>query len=231
MPALHFQVICFGVAMTTAPIFNEPETDLEPRSPPRQASIDLPDRVHRLEDEISDLRDTIARFADLMIGEVKDLRKSHGELPVFPPSIEGELPVTATKPSSDEVVPVPVESTTRRPWLLIELLRDFGATFNMYLDPRYRVRRATQVMVPVILVLFAVNCFFFRHVFTVEIVSSALEKIIDVILAVLLYKVVYREIVRYRQVLAQLSAWQHYRSKNRSVLVASEPAMTRLETD
>ena len=113
----------------------------------------------------------------------------------------------------------------------MELFRDFWTTIRMYLDPRYRVRRATQLLAPFILLLFAFNCFFFNSVFAVPILSSVLEKAIDVILAVLLYKVVSRELVRYRQVIEQLAAWRHFHAKHTPVLVSSEPATTRLETD
>ena len=211
--------------MTTSPLFLETSPA---HSPTHDGHDELPDRVNRLEDEVADLRDTIARFAELIIGEVKDLRKSHAELPLFPPAIAGELPITHTSKGD---AAAQLEPTSRRPWLLMELLRDFGATFRMYLDPRYRVRRATQVMVPLIIALFAFNCYFFNLVFSVPFVSSGLEKVIDIVLAFLLYKVIHREIVRYRQVLAQLMAWHEFRHKNTARFVSSEPAMTVLETE
>ena len=210
--------------MTTSPLFVE-------TAPPNPLVTDgheeLPERIHHLENEVADLRDTIARFAELVIGEVKNLRQSHAELPVFPPAIAGDLPITHTSRGN----PAPSVPTTRRPWLLMELLRDFGATFRMYLDPRYRVRRATQMMVPLVFGLFALNCYFFNIVFSVPFVSSGLEKVIDIVLAFLLYIVIHREIVRYRQVLAQLMTWHEYRQKNTARVISSEPAMTVLETE
>ena len=211
--------------MTTSPLFVE---TAPPSRPIQMGNEEQPDRIHRLEEEVAELRETIARFAELVIGEVKDLRQSHSELPVFPPAIAGELPITHTSKGNPTL---PLEPTSSRPWLLMELLRDFGATFRMYLDPRYRVRRATQMMVPLILALFAFNCYFFNLVFSLPFLSSGLEKVFDLVLAFLLYKVIHREIVRYRQVLAQLMAWHEYRHRSTARYVSSEPTMTVLETE
>jgi hypothetical protein len=221
---------------TTAPIFVETDSDLGPdpefRSATPEPPRETPDRVGRLEGEVAELRDTIARFAELVIGEVKGLRQSHAELPAFPPAIAGELPVTVVNPEQSEASVAGTELPfSRRPWLIRELLHDLGTTVRMYLDPRYRVRRATQILVPLLVLLFGLNCFFFNIVFHVEILSSALEKLVDVVLAVLLYKVVSREILRYRQVIAKLLAWQQYRERKPTTVVSSEPAMTRLEME
>jgi hypothetical protein len=85
--------------------------------------------------------------------------------------------------------------------------------------------------VPIIVLIFAANCAFFNLVFTVPVLSSALEKIVDVLLAILLYKVLTAEIKRYRHVLAQLMAWQDYRARTSSVLVNGEAPTTRQEMD
>ena len=221
--------------MTTSPIFVEPSPAAGPShhghaSEPRD---EFTHRLGRLEGEVTELRDTIAHFANLMIGEVKDLRKAHQDLPLVPPYLASQLPADHENRLGSDSIPdapaPPVEPSSRRPWLLMELLRDLGTTFRMYLDPRYRVRRATQLMVPLILGLFALNCFVFNVAFTVTLISNAFEKFFDVILSVLLYQVIHREVVRYRSVIAQLTAWQDYRA--RAIVVGAEPAMTTLETE
>jgi hypothetical protein len=60
-------------------------------------------------------------------------------------------------------------------------------------------------------------------------ISNIFEKLFDVILAVLLYQVLHREVVRYRTVISQLTSWQNYRA--RTVLINAEPVMTTLETE
>lgn len=217
--------------MATTPIYVDPTPGHNGRA--SEPHDEFSHRIHRLEGEVTELRDTIARFADIMIGEVKDLKKFQQDLPLVPPSLRSELPSAADEmpvPESAQGTPSPpVEPTTRRPWLLMELVRTLGSTFRMYLDPRYRMRRATQLMVPLILGLFVLNWFFFHIVLTLPIISTVLEKIVDVILAVLLYQVIQREVVRYRSVISQLTAWQQYRA--RTIVVNAEPAMTTLETE
>jgi len=200
---------------------------------PSERKLNAPaqlDRISRLEGEIHELRETIARFAELVIGEVKDLR--HAQVDLATQDHAGEMPDHAN--SSRQGMRLALASqaaTSRRPWLLMELVRDFSAMVHMYLDPRYRVRRSTQLLVPVIIGLFALNCFFFNAVFTVAILSTIVEKLVDVILAVLLYKVVNRELVRYRQVIAQLLEWQEHRGRSGAIVVGAEPATTRVETE
>src|SRR5207248_4461663 len=94
-------------------------------------------------------------------------------------------------------------NAVRRPWLLFDLLREFGATVRMYMDPRYRVRRATQLMVPLILGLLLLNYLLFNVlVLQIPVVSPVIERVIDIVLGVLLYKVLMREVGRYRQTVA-----------------------------
>ena len=204
--------------MSTSPAFNNPITPIGPvlHSPPDPADeLDL--RLRRVEDEVTELKDTVARFADLVLGEVKDLRKLQLEAPAASYTAGG----VAAAPAGGE--------TVRRCWLLAEFFHDIGTTFRMYLDPRYRVRRGTQFVVPMVLGLFALNCIAFNLWLTVPIVSSALEKIFDVLLAVLLYKVLSREIERYRQTIAQMVAWNDFRARRANV-VGGEAPLTAPET-
>jgi hypothetical protein len=63
----------------------------------------------------------------------------------MPPAIDGELPANSqTGSQAESSTANPNESNgVRRPWFLTEMLHDFGTTFRMYFDPRYRVRRGT----------------------------------------------------------------------------------------
>jgi len=213
----------------TAPIYEEsaPEAD----SASAEFLQELPDRIGRLETGMAELRDTISRFAELMIGEVKDLRQSHADLPGPTPPTNEEVPVTAQTGEGQQAPAAPA-ATTRRPWLLMELLADFASTFRMYFDPRYRVRRATQLLVPLIVGLLIVNFVFFRTVFVLPIISTTLEKLVDIVLAILLYKVISREIYRYRQVIGQLVTWQSYQRRRASTYyISSEPGTTRVEME
>jgi len=94
----------------------------------------------------------------------------------------------------------------RRPWLLIDLLKEVGATFRMYTDPRYRIRRATKLLVPLLFVLFGLNYLMFNYtMLDIPVFRHLLERLVEVVLAVLLYKVVSREVARYRLIVSQQS--------------------------
>lgn len=159
------------------------------------------DRIRRLEDEVDGLRDTMTRFAEVVLGELKQIRHADPEL------APGAVPMPDTLPPTRDSA-----TGGRRPWLVTELFRDLLTIFRMYLDPRYRLRRSTQLLVPLILGLFVLNYVFFTYLFAIPVMSTILGKVGDIILAVLLYKVLSREAVRYREALMQYAAWQTARA-------------------
>jgi hypothetical protein len=167
------------------------------------------DRVNRLEADVANIREKLDGFIDLMSAQVQLLRTRNPE----PSSSDIRTPAVDSPP---------VElSAKRHPWLLTEFLRDMGTTCRMYLDPRYRIRRATQIVVPLLLALFALNIFVFNAVFILPIVSDALERIIAVVLAMILYKVLGRELLRYRQELIRIDALAESQSKQSIVVFSS----------
>jgi len=78
---------------------------------------------------------------------------------------------------------------------------------QMYFDPRYRVSRTAQVAFPLFAVLLVLNYFFFAVWFSLAVVSPITERLIDVVLAVLAYRVLARELDRYRAVLDYLARY------------------------
>ncbi|WP_020473858.1 hypothetical protein [Zavarzinella formosa] len=161
----------------------------------------LRDRVHRLEEEIGEVRRTVGELAGIVVGEIKDRRSStgHGGESRFP---EGTaLPVLGTA--------LKVARQLDRPWLLVDLLGECVTTLRMYLDSRYRIRRGTQLMVPVLFGMFAATYLFFNYFFVFPVISPILERLVEIVLAVLLYKVIGREIGRYRQSIAEYVAAGH----------------------
>jgi hypothetical protein len=220
----------------TSPLFVDPAAHEEPpdHENPQSLPRDLSSRLSHLEEEVGELRDTIARFAELVLGEVKELRHSSA-VPALPAPAPGDqLPPQMASDFSERItVPHTLSNespSARRPWLLVELLNDLSGTFHMCFDPRYGVRRATRVMVPLILLLFGANYFFFRNLFALPILSTVLEKVVDIVLAILLYKVVSRETARYRQAIRELVAWQQSHVRVGAVVVGGDPPTTRLDT-
>jgi len=164
--------------------------------PPHPADDgDLPDRIHRVEGELAELRHTLSELAEIVVGDIKERREAaagaSGLLPEEP--VPGQAALTSI-------------ISPRRPWLLTEFFREVGTVVRMYMDARYRLRRSTQILVPLFVGLFAANYLFFNVLFLhVPVFSEILERLVAIVLAVLLYKVLSREVVRYRQMLANLA--------------------------
>ena len=187
-------------------------TDPPVSSPPESAD-DVADRMLRLEGEVAELRSTLSELAEIVVNDIRDRREAGlaGSATTVP-----DVPIPT---AADGSIPA---DTVRRPWLLFDFLREIGLTFRMYMDARYRVRRATQLMVPLILGLIVANYLFFNLLMVqVPVFTPIVERLITIVLAVLLYKVISREVARYRRLLAALgSTARSWRSVPVSVLTA-----------
>lgn len=159
----------------------------------------LRDRVSRLEEELHEVRKTVGELAGIVVGEIKERRATT-------PSTDHETSnaVAALVPGLGTTLKVARQLD--RPWLLLDLFRECITALRMYLDSRYRVRRSTQIMVPALLLSFFGMYVLFNWIFVFPVISHLLERFIDIVLAVLLYKVVSREIGRYRQAIAEFVA-------------------------
>jgi hypothetical protein len=90
--------------------------------------------------------------------------------------------------------------------VLAQIWSEIALIGRMYTDPRYRVSRTAQFAVPMIVILFAVNYFLFNAWFpVVPFLTPIAERLGCVILAVTLYKIMARELARYREVLDYLA--------------------------
>jgi hypothetical protein len=88
-------------------------------------------------------------------------------------------------------------------------------------------------MVPLIIVLFVLNYFLFNVlVLQIPVVTPVVERAIDIVLAVLLHKVLMREVARYRQTISQFPVGGRARTVPASLLNTDPDtaAHTRLET-
>ena len=181
--------------MAAPALLDEPEDITSPSAD--DGGDGLIDRVRRLETDLAEVRHTISELADIVVGDIKERRAvpPSTDTYVVPPSVipGGQVTMTAV-------------AGVLRPWLLIDLLKEVGLASRMYFDPRYRVRRSTQLMVPILLGLFAANYLLFNSLLSVMIVSPILERLAGIVLAVLLYKVVAREVSRYRAAVAHFLA-------------------------
>ncbi len=163
-------------------------------------SVDVADRLERLEGEMGEVRHALAELAQVVVVDIKERR----EAALADSTPVSEIPIPASLiPGGKTINTV---NTLRRHWLLIDLLGQIGTMVRMYLHPRYRVRRSTQLTVVVLIGLFIANYLVFNLlVLHIPIVSEVMERLLDILLAALLYMVLSREVIRYRQVVGQLT--------------------------
>jgi hypothetical protein len=110
-----------------------------------------------------------------------------------------------------DVAPPPPDGAVLDPavrkWFVVQLLDEIRLAVRMYFDSRYRVSRLFQFMAPLVVGLFALNYFVFSVWFAFPVISTILERIGCVVLGVVLYKLLARELVRYREVLDYLARY------------------------
>jgi len=183
------------------------------------------DRLHRIEDELAELRHTISELAEIVVGDIRVRRETaHAAGDTIP-----NVPAPESVQSA-----LDAGNAGRRPWLLTEFFREVGAAMRMYTHPRYRVRRSTRIMVPLILVLFGVNYLAFNYTFLdVPVFRQIVESLIEIVMAVILYKVVSREVVRFREAELHLARVPRSWSPTPVSLLYNDPetaAVTRHES-
>jgi hypothetical protein len=102
--------------------------------------------------------------------------------------------------------PAPSDSATRH-WFLTQLWTELRLVVRMYFDPHYRISRTAQFVLPAILVLFVLNYFLFAVWIAIPVISPIFERALCVLLGVFAYKLVTRELARYRDVLEYLARY------------------------
>jgi hypothetical protein len=95
----------------------------------------------------------------------------------------------------------------RRSWFVAELWADLRLAVRMYFDPRYRLSRLAQITTPLFVGLLALNYFLFGVWITIPVLSPIVERVLCAVLSVLAYRVLLRELDRYRTVLDYLARY------------------------
>jgi hypothetical protein len=85
-----------------------------------------------------------------------------------------------------------------RSWLLWEGLAEARAIWRMYLDPRYRLSWFARI-VPAVLVCAILSSGFWNPLAHLFVVGGLLDKVVDLVLAFALFKVLGHEARRYRE--------------------------------
>jgi hypothetical protein len=189
-------------------------TDSTTTAGPAGSFDDLEERVRKLEVAVAELpapadddvivNRVLARLSAMAEGRsmsgtdlervvVLDPPRSSPLAHVPPP--EGAIPQT----------PGPPPDPTRKKWILTQFFAELRMMFRMYFDPRYRISRTTQFLLPVILGLIVFNFFFFSVWVDILFISPVAERLLLIVLTILGYKLLTRELARYREVLDYLA--------------------------
>jgi hypothetical protein len=187
---------------------------------PTQAAILIPARESsesRLEERVDRLEEVVNR-----------LQSSSGGMPSIEEQLsERVLAIIKEKAAAQRLLPMqaPVPLLPAAPppgamdlpsevsvwtWLNTSILGELRLIVRMYFDPRYRLSRLTQFGVPIIVTLVVLNYLFFTFsclLPTVTMLPQILERIIIVVLAFGMMKILSREAARYRSVLEYLSRY------------------------
>ncbi len=187
--------------IASPPNTSEREAALEDRI--RKLEAALAERVAPPPDEDTMTDRVIAKLSALAGGTRSAADRvlvlaSDGSQPLAPPPPQGAVlhPPAAT-----------VDHTQRR-WFFTQVWSEIQLVFRMYFDPHYRVSRTTQFAIPGIVLMLVFDYFFFSVWVSIVFVSPVVERLLAVFLGVLGYKLIVRELGRYRDVLEYLARYK-----------------------
>jgi hypothetical protein len=155
----------------------------------------LENRIHRLEAEIARMRDSAT----------KETRFVHQPAP--PAAHEGggfwsgllgpSRPAKDTRGASS--LPSMVPPGVRHTWLLLEALAELRAMYWMFFDPRYHLSWAARMAPLVIVTLILTSYYWMPGSAFLPFIGPVIEKICDLVLAYILFKLLSHESRRYRE--------------------------------
>lgn len=169
--------------------------------PPMEA---MAERLRTLERQLAALQDPArleAQIAERVLARVQ----SQAAAPDGYASSRWTAPSTGVLGTAAGLLPLVVAPGGF--WSRFGGLREARLVLGMYVDSRYRVSRLTQLAVPGILALMVANYFLFNWLVGVVLISPLFERLLLILLAVALYKVLSREAGRYGEVLAYLTRY------------------------
>lgn len=151
----------------------------------------LEERVQRLEETVASLQNT-APLEDRLVTRVSErLRTQETFRPDRSGSTVEALPIEANLGG------VPI--TIARPrWLLFDLIAEARTMVGMFFDFRHRPAWTAYLAVFGILPLILLSHYWFPLAY-IPILGTFLDKILDLTLAFVLFKILSREVVRYRE--------------------------------
>ncbi len=178
-----------------------------PRSTPGSSLQRMEERLRRLEDAVAALQETRHSFDGAPAGAGASAPVDAGTEAndTLPDTRRHILPMAVSvlqAPPEATLVPAlmaAIAPSRKRPWLLFDTLDELRLIVRMFSDRRYRVAWVT-IIVPLSVVFLMIGSS--MTIGNIPVVGSVLDKLIDLLLAYFVYKVLTREAMRYRDALA-----------------------------
>jgi hypothetical protein len=178
------------------------ESPLSTEGTPLRAHL-LEERIARLEDAIASLQDTrqleerVAQRLSIQLGTRKLATATLIEDAVVEPRRAILAPARTV---NGPVVSVPRSFSWRQPWMLLEALGEVRDMVRMYLDRRYRVSWLAKVVPAAGLAAMFLSWLFFSGTWFG--VGTIIDKSFDVLVVVVVYGLLLREVRGYRLTVA-----------------------------
>jgi hypothetical protein len=145
------------------------------------------------------------RLLQIILAKTAEHRAGNGAGPTPPGLVPPEKMYGTVKQIPPEIGLPNSQSLWK--FFVAGILGEIKIIARMYFDPRYRLSRVAQIGVPAILALYILNYFFFAYTCALPILPQLAERIMYIPLTLALYKVLVREVARYREVLAYLARY------------------------
>jgi hypothetical protein len=178
--------------------------------PPEAVLPSLEDRVRALEVQLAVVRDTRKLEDRLVERMAKRLERKQASAAL-------KAPVAAIADAGKRLIPIAVATVqaranaatqvaagtiaTKQPWLIVDCWTELRSMFRMFFDPRYRLTWQTKVYPPILIALMVLWWWILP---SIPVLTTVLDKIVTLVLAFFLYKILSREARRYREVCPHL---------------------------
>jgi len=184
-----------------------------PLLPTAAVAVPLESRIQRLETELAQLRTAQARDSRFAVAQPADATPPAAApdpaaaVVRRPGRFWTDLGSRLTAPSAPAAAPPRaaglsslVPPAVRRSWTLWEAITELRAMYWMFFDPRYRLSWAARLAPPVILVLIVTSLYRWMTPATaLPYIGMVIDKIVDLVLAYILFKLLSNEARRYRE--------------------------------
>ncbi len=170
--------------------------------PPARNGLEaIEQRVHRLEDAVAALQDT-SQLEDRLTERVTERIRHSAPVAQEPAGaiVEAHRPFVPRALAWVRSQTTPAggaASAVRQSWLLVDAVTEARAMFHMFVDPRYRMGWGARGLSVGLLVLILLSYWVIPGT-GLPLVGYFLNKVLDLILAFILYKILSRESRRYR---------------------------------